>query len=253
MGDSHKWSSFILKIDIFEIEDFAQVSMYDGLKSFSQISFECGLHMNFDVRQRRELIDRILTTLEETVPGSKVLLRGSLADKSADEYSDIDMLWELPDSLFKTCVAKMRDILSKAHPIESLRSDPNFQNSEKRRLFFVRFRDVPLFWRLDLDVYAQSIDRDSKYDLNNPDARGKDWSPAESALMNAIAAVKAHLRGKDNVARELMERAYERVQLDYPNLPLKELILELASNVKMANPELQDLSGEIEKLVLEAF
>jgi len=147
----------------------------------------------------------------------------------------------------------MREILSKAHPIESLRSDPNFQNSKKRRLFFVRFKDVPLFWRLDLDVFARSIKRNSEYDLDNPDARGDDWSFAESALMNAIAAVRAHLRGKDDVARELMERAYQRVGLDSPDLQLMELILRLADFVNTANPELRGLSGEIEKLVLESF
>ena len=209
--------------------------------------------MNPDVRQRRELADSVTAVLEKAAPGSQALLRGSLADRSADEYSDIDMLWEVPDSLFRMCVDNIREILSKAHPMESLRSDPNFQNSKKRRLFFVRFKDMPLFWRLDLEVFAQSIKRDSKYDLDNPDARGDDWSFAESALMNAIAAVKAHLRGKDEVARELMERAYVRVGLDCPDLQLRELILELVDCVKAANPELRGLSGEIEKLLLESF
>jgi len=225
----------------------------DGLKGPSQIRPTVGLDMNPDVGQRRELTDRIQAALEEAAPGSEALLRGSLADRSADEYSDIDMLWEVPDSLFKMCVDNMREILSKAHPVESLRSDSNLQNSEKRRLFFVRFEDVPLFWRLDIDVFAQSIERDSEYDLDNPDARGDDWSFAESALMNAIAAVKAHLRDRDEVARELMERAYQRVGLDSPDLQLGELILKLADSIKATNPELRGLSGEIEKLVLESF
>ncbi len=212
-----------------------------------------GLDMNPDVRQRRKLADRVIAVLEKAAPDSQALLRGSLADRSADDYSDIDMLWEVPDSLFKMCVDNMREILSKAHPIESLRLDPNFQNSKKRRLFFVRFKNVPLFWRLDLDVFAQSIKRDSEYDLDNPDARGDDWSFAESALMNAIAAVKAHLRDKDEVARELMERAYQRVGLDSPDLQLREHILRLADCVKASNPELMGLSGEIEKLVLESL
>lgn len=209
--------------------------------------------MNLDARQRKELADRILATLEKAAPGSDAQLRGSLADKSADVYSDIDALWEVRDSFFKSRVDNIKDMLSKVHPIESLRSEPTFQNSKKRRLFFVRFRGIPLFWRLDLDVFARSINRDEKYDLNNPDARGDDWSPAESALMNAIAAVKAHLRDKDDAARQLLERAYERVGLDCPNLQVGELILRLADNIKSTNPELRGLSGEIEDLVLEAF
>lgn len=212
-----------------------------------------GLDMNPDVRQRSRLAERVMAALEKVAPGSQALLRGSLADGSADEYSDIDILWEVPDSLFKMCMDKMRQTLSKVQPIESLRSDPNFQNSKKRRLFFVRFKDVPLFWRLDLDVFAQSIKRDSEFDLDNPEARGDDWSLAESALMNALGAVKAHLRGKDEVARELMERAYERVGLDWQDIQLRELILRLADRIKAASPELRGLSGEIEKLALESF
>lgn len=209
--------------------------------------------MNLDARQRKELTDRILATLEKAAPGSDAQLRGSLADKSADVYSDIDVLWEVADSFFKSRVDNIMDILSEVHRIESLRSEPTFQNSKKRRLFFVRFGGIPLFWRLDLDVFAQSINRDNEYDLNNPDARGDDWSPAESALMNAIAAVKAHLRDKDDVARQLLERAYERVGLDCPNLQLRELILRLADNIRATNPELWGLSGEIEDVVQEAF
>lgn len=209
--------------------------------------------MNLDARQRKELADRILATLEKAAPGSDAQLRGSLADETADVYSDIDIVWEIRDSFFESRVDNIKDILSKVHPIESLRSEPTFQNSKKRRLFFVRFRDIPLFWRLDLDVLARSIKGDEKYDLNNPDARGDDWSPAESALMNAIASVKAHLRNKDDAARQLLERAYERVGLDCPDLQVGELILRLADNIKSTCPELQGLSGEIEDLVLEAF
>ena len=71
--------------------------------------------------------------------------------------------------------------------------------------------------------------------------------------MNAIAAVKAYLRDKDDAARWLLERAYERVGLDCPDLQVGELILRLAENIKSMNPELRGLSGEIEDLVLEAF
>jgi hypothetical protein len=180
-------------------------------------------------------------------------LRGSLAEGTADQYSDIDMLWDVPDADFRWCVASVGEILSRVRPVASLRSVPEFQNSEKRRLLFVRFGGVPLFWRLDLDIFAQSIHRDREYDLHNPNARGSEWSLTESAVMNAVAAVKAHLRGKDEEARQLLVRAYQRVGLDFPALELRELILKLAGEVKVMDPKTVVLAEDIRNLVLETF
>lgn len=209
--------------------------------------------MMVDARLRTRIVDRTLTHLEGAAPGSRAFLRGSLADGSADEYSDIDMLWEIPDPLFKSCVENLEEILLDIHPVESLRSHPDFQESDKRRLVFVRFEGIPLFWRLDLDIFAQSVGGDSEYGLKDPKAWGSEWSLTESSLMNAVAAVKAHLRGKDDDAMQLLERAYERVGLDLPNLELKELILELAHSVQLMDPKLTALAERIEGLVREAF
>jgi len=209
--------------------------------------------VDLDTRRRTGLVDRILVCLEEAAPGSHALLRGSLAANTADQYSDIDVLWEVPDSDFQRCVASLEQNLSRVHPVASLRSVPDFQNSEKRRLIFVRFESIPLFWRLDLDIFAQSIHRDPEYDLNNPNARGSEWSLTESALMNGVAAVKAHLRGKDAEAKQLLVRAYTRVELDFPDLELGELILELADEIRIIDPKLSSLAQDIRKLVVETF
>ena len=209
--------------------------------------------MDLDTRRRTRLVDRIPGCLEEAAPGSHALLRGSLAGDTADQYSDIDVLWEVPDSDFQWCVASLEENLSRVHPVASLRSVPDFQNSEKRRLIFVRFESIPLFWRLDLDIFAQSIHRDPEYELNNPDARGSKWSLTESALMNAVAAIKAHLRGKDEEAQQLLVRAYQRVGLDFPDLGLRELILRLADEVRVIDPKLSSLAQDVRKLVLETL
>jgi hypothetical protein len=209
--------------------------------------------MDLDARRRTRLVDRILGCLEEAAPGSHALLRGSLAANTADQYSDIDVLWEVPDSDFQWCVAGLEENLSRVRPVASLRSVPEFQNSEKRRLIFVRFESIPLFWRLDLDVFAQSIHRDPAYDLNNPNARGSEWSLTESALMNAVAAVKAHLRGKDAEAGQLLVRAYGRVGLDLPDLGLADLILRLADEVGVMDPKVVNLAQGVGKLVPETF
>jgi len=209
--------------------------------------------VNLDMELRARLVDRILTCLEEATPGSEALLKGSLARNRADPYSDIDVLWEIPDPYFKLSVDHLGEILSSVQPVESLRSAPEFQNSAKRRLIFVRFEDVPLFWRLDLEIFAESIHRDQEYDLHNSDARGSEWSLAESALMNAVAAVKAHLRNRDDKARRLLERAYQRVGLSLPDLELRELILRLADEVKTMDPKTGILAERVKALVLEAY
>jgi predicted nucleotidyltransferase len=209
--------------------------------------------VDLDTRRRIRLVDRILGCLEEAAPGSHALLRGSLARNTADQYSDIDVLWEVPDSDFQWCIASLEKNLARVRPVASLRSVPDFQNSEKRRLIFVRFESMPLFWRLDLDIFAQSIHRDQEYDLNDPNARGSEWSLTESALMNAVAAVKAHLRGKDAEARQLLVRAYGRVELDLPDLELGELILRLADEVSVMDPKVVVLARDIRKLVAETF
>ena len=125
-------------------------------------------------------------------------MRGSLADERADAYSDIDVFWEVPDELFQESVIRIADILSEVHPVESLRLDSDFQNSDRRRLIFIQFEGLPLFWRVDIDILAQSVHRDFEYDLHNPAARGDNWSRTHSALMNTIAAIKALLMSPQN-------------------------------------------------------
>lgn len=209
--------------------------------------------LRIDAKHRTRLVGRILTHLEEAAPGSEVFLRGSLADGSADEYSDIDLIWEIPDPLFKSCVDNLEEILSDIHPVESLRSHPDYQKSEGRRLVFARFEGVPLFWRLDMDILAESVARDTEYGLHNPNAKGSEWSLTESSLMNTVAAVKAHLRGRDDDAMRLLERAYKRVGLELPSRGLRELMAELAHSVKVMDPKLTALVERIERLVQGAF
>ena len=205
-----------------------------------------------DTKMRVDLARRILTSLENAVPGSIAQLRGSLADERADAYSDIDVFWEVPDELFQESMIRIADILSEVHPVESLRLDSDFQNSDRRRLIFVQFKGLPLFWRVDIDILAQSVHRDFEYDLHNPAARGDNWSRTHSALMNAIAAIKALLRNKEDAAK-LLIRGFERVSLPAPNDGLEELILQLASSIAIMDPAKSELAHRIMELHREVF
>ena len=209
--------------------------------------------LSLDTEIRDALTQRILTSLESAAQGSIAQLRGSLADGNADTYSDIDVLWEVPDNLFQVSVDRIGDILSEAHPVESLRSAPDFQNSDKRRLFFVQFQDIPLFWRADIDVFAQSVQRDFQYNVNNEAARGNDWSLTHSALMNAIAAVKALLRHEEDTARQLLVRGFKRVGLVIPEGDSQELILKLAEGVATMDSTKAELARRIVELHRHAF
>lgn len=202
---------------------------------------------------RAEFARRLLAELTRAAPGSAALLRGSLAEGRADAYSDIDLLWEVPDALFPECAARIAEILGDVHPLESLRLDRDFQNSDRRRLVFARFAGLPLFWRVDLDLFAQSAQRDPEYDAHNPAARGSDWSPTHSALMNAVAALKALLRGKPHHARQLLERGYQRAGLAPPAGDPPELILHLCNSIAVIDPSQVELAQRVLDLHRQVF
>jgi putative hydrolase of the HAD superfamily len=209
--------------------------------------------LGLDVEVRAALVQRILATLESAAPGSTAQLRGSLAGRGGDAYSDIDVFWEVPDGLFQASVDRIAEILSQAHPVESLRSAPEFQKSDRRRLIFAQFEGMPLFWRADIDVFARSVERDPAYDRDNDAARGDDWSLTHSALMNGIAAVKALLRGREETARQLLVRGFERVGLDIPAESPRGMILELAESVAAMDPTKAGLADRIVALHQQAF
>jgi len=187
--------------------------------------------LELDTNIRAALAQRILLALEKAAPGSTAQLRGSLADERADAYSDIDVLWVIPDELFQSSVDGIAAILANVHGIESLRPAPEFQNSDRRRLISVQFADMPLSWRADIDVFAWSVHQDLAYDLYNESAKGNKWSLTHNVLMNVIAAVKALLRQEGKIAQQLLMRGFERVGLVMPERSSQELILELVRSI----------------------
>jgi predicted nucleotidyltransferase len=202
---------------------------------------------------RTSLAERVLQALRAAIEGSAAELRGSLAEGRADAWSDIDLVWEVPDERFEAAAACIGDALNRVNPVESLRSAPEFQRSDKRRLLFVQFEGLPLFWRVDIDLFAQSIQRNHTYDRDNEAAWGSDWSLTHSALMNATAAIKALLRGQEEVARGLLERGFARVGLRVPAGTSQELILALAQDVPEMDPAVAGLAHRIEAFHRAAF
>ena len=205
-----------------------------------------------DVAARDAVASHVVHCLSEAVPDAHAELRGSLATGRADAYSDIDVLWELPDDRFAIGMERLRTVLAAIRPVESVRSDPLLQRSHRHRLVFVRFAGLPLFWRLDLEVFARSAGRDPACDLDNPASQGTDWSIAESALANAVAAIKARLRRQEDVADALLTRAFRRLgQPPPPGGPVSRIIA-LARLAAEAEPAVSELAERVAAQALVA-
>lgn len=200
--------------------------------------------------ERDDLARQIMSALHDAAPTSHVALRGSLAEHRADQYSDIDLHWTVPDDDLPTLAAAVPAILSRVRPVLSVRSSPEIQRSTKRRLLFVLFTDLPLFWRLDLDIWAASIVTDPTYDVDNPDAAGTDWSLPASALANATAAIKALRRGQPDTAHGLLDRGFTRIAVSRNRIGHHWLadILALVDAAHHQDPTLGPLAARVRTL-----
>jgi hypothetical protein len=204
-----------------------------------------GLRLVGDPDERLAFADHIRSVLAEAIPGSSAELRGSLASGNADIYSDVDVGWVVPDEEFGAALGCVFAALATVVPLASLRTDPDNQRSSHSRRLFVRFAGVPLLWRLDLEVWAESVAYTMSAD-DDPSARGDEWCPYESALMNALGAIKQVLRGKPEVAQEGLTRGFERVNADRrADLSTRDRVIELANLVAAARPHLRIFACDI--------
>ncbi|MHB1924700.1 MAG: phosphotransferase [Acidimicrobiales bacterium] len=202
--------------------------------------------------QRRDALVRVLrAALRQTSAGSEVRLRGSLASGTAGPYSDIDLLWVVSDEDFPAALARLGDGLGRAHRVASVRVDPDFALSDRRRLVFVRLEDIPLFWRVDIEVRAASIADVEDYDTDNLAARSEEgWSRPASALNNAIGAVKALSVGDLAGFDGLVERAYERIGLSWqPGVDDQAAVVGLMDVCVAQDPALSDLADQVRQLL----
>ncbi|WP_198956977.1 nucleotidyltransferase domain-containing protein [Streptomyces sp. CB01249] len=200
---------------------------------------------------RAALAHEVCLALKRCCPGSRVELTGSLGSGTADAFSDIDIAWVVPDTRFPDCLDRAVAVLGGVRPVDSVRLDPDFYRSDRRRLLFVRFAGVPLFWRLDLDVRTASVADDPHYDAENPAARARDdeWSRPASALANAIGAVKAVARNRDDEARGLLDRGFARIgENDRASGAWGHDVARLAHAAALREPSLSDLAAQVTAL-----
>jgi len=209
--------------------------------------------IDVDLRpERRErLAAELRAALTAAIPDSQAELRGSLGSGTADPYSDIDLAWMVPDDMFAVAVGSAAPVIQSVGAVSSLRSDPDLATSDRRRLIFFRLAGVPLFWRVDLDIRAASVATDNSYDDANPAARSEaGWSRPASAIENAVAAIKASVRGQPSTADSLLLRGYQRIGLDaVPAADLPSSIIRLADSCAAIEPGLTALASQVRQAV----
>ena len=157
----------------------------------------------------------------------------------------------VPDDSFREAVDTLGAALSRATAVLSLRTDPEFARSARRRLVFARLYGMPLFWRVDIDIRARSVAADDLYDADNPEARSDTrWSSPASAIDNAIAAVKAAVRGQADAADGLLRRGFERIGRDPEHTDdLADAITSLADACATQESSLTNMAAEVQQVV----
>jgi hypothetical protein len=206
--------------------------------------------LDFRPERREQLAGKVLAALEGWVPGSSSRLRGSLDSGTADDYSDIDICWVVPDEDFTDAVDTVGAALSQVTAVLSLRADPDLARSVRRRVVFARLWGVPLFWRVDIDIRTDSVAADDLYDVGNPDARSDaGWSAPASAIENAIAAIKAAARGQTDTADVLLRRGCERIGHDLESATdLADAITHLADGCVTQETRLANIAVEVRQV-----
>ena len=209
--------------------------------------------VDLDLRheRREQLVSDIQSALTAGIADSRTWLRGSLAAGTADDYSDIDICWAVPDDRFAAAVDSAARALRSVGGLASLRVDPDLARSDRRRLVFLRLEGIPLFWRIDLDIRAASIAADDAYDAANIEARSEaGWSRPASAIENAVAAIKGAARRQADNVDGLLARGYERSGLDPgPADDLPSRITRLAESCAALEPGLADRAAEVCEVV----
>lgn len=203
--------------------------------------------MQLDPADRARRIEQLYQVLAVSSEGSRVELRGSLARGEADQYSDIDLTWHVVAARFGVACNDLVRTLTSIAPVDSLRWDPEIDEA-RRRLAFARFVGDSLFWRIDLEIVATG---DSM--LRVPTPVDVPWSQTHSALMGAVAAIKALLRGDAAMAAHDVSRGFEKIHIPVPGGSIADQILALVDTIYDADDAWALLAARVRDLHREAL
>ena len=211
--------------------------------------------LNLDPQQRAKFVCGLKSHFLTVVPRSVVELHGSIAAGSADEYSDIDLVWEIPDDQFNAAVLCVEDTMTSLQRVSTMQFDPLFQASDRRRRIFVHYYNLPLFWQVKLDIMAQSIQKNFDYDTENiyAQTRIRTLPGTYISLMDCIAAIKALLRHDEPLAAHLVSGAFKRMALPVAGMTTHERLLRLVNDIYDADDSMANVAAQIKSLYTQAF
>lgn len=205
---------------------------------------DCG-----QVEVRGAVAVAVCAALARTIEGSEASLRGSLGRGTSDAFSGIDLRWVVPDDQFAAAVRRAAEALAAGGPIALLRVDPDLARSRRRRVLFVTYERLPLFWRLDLDVRAATVADDDHCDEDDPTVRTDAWSRPTSALMNVIASARAERRGRPDEADALLLRGFARIGSTPASVAGRPSARDLLEACVAQDERLSGLAGRVSRLL----
>ncbi len=136
---------------------------------------------------------------------AEVSFRGSLAEGTHDEYSDVDLLAEVHSPLDQRFWSALEHRLTELYGPALVRYDPDYEETTTSQNVRFSFYELPVFWRLDLTVVSDNPSSE-KYPSPFPN-----WSVGTSALMNVVWAIKYHKRGDGPSADHYLASACDKL------------------------------------------
>lgn len=136
---------------------------------------------------------------------AEVFFRGSFADGTHDEYSDVDLLAEVHTPLDGRFFSALEDRLTELYGPALVRYDPDHKDSLTSQHIRFSSYELPVFWRVDLEIVSD-VETAEKWPSPFPE-----WLSGTSALMNVIWASKYHRRGDEPQADHYLASACEKL------------------------------------------
>jgi hypothetical protein len=204
-----------------------------------------------DASIRDQLAASIVRRLGAAAPGSSARLRGSLAGRNADRYSDIDVEWNVPAGAFDRALGNLRQTLEPIGRVESLRLDPDQGEAGVKAVISVQFSNLPLFWRLDIEMVALPPGAGEAAPSRTAPVSMDFATPAQSAMTSVVAAIKAVARKDEPTAQELIAKGYDRIGLRAPGRPVWSAITELTDKIAATYPNTAPFARRVLALVDE--
>ena len=136
-----------------------------------------------------EFAREVSDELADHLAPAKVSFRGSFAEGTNDEYSDVDILARVASELDSRFFSDVEELQTGLYGPALIRYDPDYRGNVDSQHVRFSFYELPVFWRVDLEIASDQATAEKG---PSPFPR---WEVGTSALMNVVWAVKYHRRG----------------------------------------------------------